>query len=85
MRSVPPAPQRVGVVDAVTPRQGRHDQAQDLVAGVRPPGRVAQVEMLVDRLAETEVLGQRGRQDQAGIGHQAVVVEGHIEPVEGVR
>jgi hypothetical protein len=41
--------------------------------------------MLVDRLAETEVLGQRGRQDQAGIGHQAVVVEGHIEPVEGVR
>ena len=34
---------------------------------------------------EAEVMGQRGRQDQARIGHQAVVIEGRVEAVEAVR
>jgi len=41
--------------------------------------------MLIDQLAQAEMVGQRGRQDEAGIGHQAVVVEGRVESVEAVR
>jgi hypothetical protein len=29
-------------------------------------------------------MGEGGGQDQPGIGHQAVVIEGHIEAVEAV-
>ncbi len=39
----------------------------------------------VDEFAQPKVLGQGGRQEKAGIGHRAVVVEGHIESVEAVR
>jgi len=52
---------------------------------VRPTGSVAEVEMLVDELTEAEPLGQSDRQDEPRIGHEAVVVEGDIEPVEAVR
>ena len=41
--------------------------------------------MLVDEALQTEVVGQGGRQQESGVSHQAVVVEGHIEPVEAVR
>jgi hypothetical protein len=30
------------------------------------------------------MLGQGGGQEKPGIGHEAVVVKGHTEPVEGV-
>jgi hypothetical protein len=41
--------------------------------------------MLGDELPEAEVLSQGGRQQEPGVGHQVVVVEGHVEPVKGVR
>ncbi len=77
-------PQGVRVVDAVAARERRHDQAQELVPGVGPPRCAAQVEMAVDQLAEPEVVGQGGRQEEPRVGHQAVVVEGRREPVEAV-
>jgi len=40
--------------------------------------------VLIDQCLETEVLGQGGRQDQPGICHQAVIVEGRVESVEAV-
>jgi len=47
-------------------------------------GRVAQVDVVVEELAEAEVLGQRGRQGQPGAGHRVLVVEGHGDGVEAV-
>ncbi|MEX1171694.1 MAG: hypothetical protein WEG56_03670 [Chloroflexota bacterium] len=40
--------------------------------------------MRVDELAETELLGQGGRQEQSRIGDETVVVEGGFQPVEAV-
>ena len=45
------------------------------VARVRPARRIAQVEELLDEFGQAEAQGQGGRQDQAGIGHQAAVVK----------
>ena len=40
--------------------------------------------MGVDELLQTEMLGERGRQQQPRVGDQAVVVEGRdSQPVEG--
>ncbi len=41
--------------------------------------------MLVEELAEAEPLSQGAGQEQAGVGEQAVVIEGDVEVVEGVR
>jgi hypothetical protein len=41
--------------------------------------------MLVDERLQAEMVGQGGRQDEPGIGHQAIIVEDHVEPVEAVR
>ena len=35
----------------------------------------------VNQLGQTQVQGQGGRKDQPGIGHQAAVVEGDLDPV----
>jgi len=78
-------PQGVRVVDAVAAGEHRHDEGQELVAGVRRAGLGAEPDVLVDQLLEPEVLGQRGRQQEPSVGHQPVVVEGHLEPVEAVR
>ena len=57
------------------------DQRHHLVAGVRPPGGIAQVEALPDEFRQAEMPGQGGRKDQPGIGHQAVIVEGDADAV----
>ena len=44
--------------------------------------RIAEVDVLVEELPQSQVLGQRRRQHQAGVGHQMLVVEGHLKPVE---
>ena len=77
--------QGVRVVDVVAARERRHHERQELVADVGPAGRRPEVEVLVDELPQAQVVGQRGRQEQARVGHQAVVVEGRVEPVEAVR
>ena len=43
--------------------------------------RVAQVQVPVNQFGQTEMLGQRGRQDQPGIVDQAAVVEGDVDAV----
>jgi hypothetical protein len=54
------------------------------VPGVRPARRIAHVDVLVHKFTKTEPTGQRNRQEEARVGHQAIVVEGHVEPVEAV-
>ena len=71
----PPGAQRIGVVDAVTARQRGGHQGHHLVPGVGPPRRAAQVKVMVYEFPQAQMPGEGGRQEQAGIGHQAVVVK----------
>ncbi len=75
----------VCVVDAVAPGERRGDEGQELVADVRPAMRPPELKVLVDQLAQAQVVSEGGRQEEPRVGHQTVVVEGHIEPVEAVR
>ena len=81
----PARPQHVGVVNAVAASQGRGHQGQHLVARVRPPRRIAQVQVMVNQFTQTQVLGQRDRKEQPSIGHQAAVVEGDLDAVGMVK
>ena len=73
--------QRVGVVDALAPGQGRGHQGHQLVAGVGPAGGISQVNVLVHQFSQTQAQGQAGGQQQPGVGHQTVVVEGDVDAV----
>ena len=75
----------VRVVDAVATGERREDEGQELVADVRPSGCGSEVQMLVDQLAQAQVLRQGGRQEQPRVGHQMVVVKGRVQAVQGVR
>jgi hypothetical protein len=55
-----------------------------LVADVGPSGSLAEMDVLIEELAQSEMLGQCRRQHQARVGHQMLVVEGHVETVETV-
>ena len=79
--SRPAGAQHVGVVNAVAASQRRRNQGHDLVAGVRPPRRISEVNVVVDEFTQTQVLGEGDRKDQPCIGHQAVVVKGDLDPV----
>ena len=76
-----PGAQRIGVVDTVAARQRGGHQSHHLVAGVGPPRRAAQIKVMVYEFSQAQVLGEGGRQEQASIGHQAVVVEGDLDAV----
>ena len=76
--------QRIGVVDAVAASQRGGDQRHYLVAGVGPARRITQVQALLYQLGKTEVQSQGGWEEQAGIVHQAVIVEGDLDAVEVV-
>ena len=52
-----------------------------LCARVRPPRRISEVNVAVDELTQTQVLGEGHRKEQPGIGHQTVIVEGDLNPV----
>ena len=71
----PTGAQHVGVVDAVAPSQRRRNQGHHIVARVGPPRRTAEIEVIVYESPQAQVLGEGGWQEQASIGHQAVVVK----------
>jgi hypothetical protein len=81
----PARPECGRVVDAVTARERRHDEREQLVADVRPTDRLPEVQVRLDELAQAEMRGEGGRQEEPRVGHQAIVVEGRVEPVEAVR
>ena len=49
------------------------------------PGRIPQVEVMVNQLTQAEIQGQGGRKEQPGIVDQAVVVEGNLDAVEVLK
>ena len=77
----PTSTQCIGVVDEVAASQRGGDQRQQFVPRVRPPRRPAEVEVMVDEFPQAQVPGEGGRQEQAGIGHQAAVVKGDADAV----
>jgi hypothetical protein len=58
----PTRAQRIRVVDAVAAREGRHDEAQELVTAVRPTGAGPELEVPLDEVPQAEPRGQGGRQ-----------------------
>ena len=79
--SRPAGAQHVGVVDAVAASQRRRHQRHHLVAGVGSAWGATQVQVPVNQLRQTQVLGEGDRKKQPSIGHQAVVVEGDVDAV----
>ncbi len=73
--------QHVGAIDAVTTGQRQRHQRQQLVSSIGPTRRISQVNVAVLQLTQTQVLGQCNRQEQSGIGHQAVIIEGDMDAV----
>jgi hypothetical protein len=58
------------------PGQRRVHQRHGFVADVGRARRIAKVDALIKQLAQQQQpLGQRGGQDQAGVGHQVLVIE----------
>jgi len=74
--------QQVGVVDAVGTRQHRMHQGQQLAAGPVRASPLAQVDHLIGGLLDAQPLGQRGRQQQAGVGDGVGVIKAGVELVE---
>ena len=79
--SGPAGAEHIGVIDAVTTGQRGGQQGQHLVARVRPPRCVSQVNVLAGEFAQTQMLGKGDRKEQPGIGHRTVVVEGNSDAV----
>ena len=65
-------------------QRGRH-QGQHLVACVRPPRRISEVNVTVDEFTQTQVLGEGDRKEQPSIGHQTVVIKGDLDAVGMVK
>ena len=86
--SRPAGAQHVGVVNVrhrrTASQRGRR-QSQHLVSRIRPPRRICEVNVVVDEFTQTQVLGEGDREEQPGIGHQAVVVEGDLNAVGMVK
>ena len=80
----PPCPagaQCVRVVYAVATCQSRRHKGQYLVSRIRPARRIPQVKVAVRKFAQTQSPGEGDRQEQSGIGHQAVIVESCVDAV----
>ena len=77
----PAGTQRISVVDAVATGQSGGHQRHQFVAGVGPAREISQVNVKVHQFAQTQAQGQGGRQDQPGVGHQAVIIEGDTDAV----
>lgn len=76
--------QCIHVVDAITTGEHGVDHRHRLLARIRAAGNIAEVEVLLDQLAEAQMLRQRSGEQQPGVGHQTPIIEGDVEPVEGV-
>ncbi len=71
----PTGTQRIGGVNAVAASQRGSDQRQPLVPYVGTSRHAAEEDVIVDQFLQAQVLGEGGRKEQSGIGHQAVVVK----------
>jgi hypothetical protein len=77
--------QHVGVVDAVAAGRHRMQQGQDLPPGSVRARALAEVHQLIHDRLDPQLLGERGRQQQPGVGDRVVVVKGNHHGVGTVR
>ena len=56
-----------------------------LVTGVGPARGISQVNVAVHQFTQTQAEGEAGGQQQPGIGHQAVIVEGDVDAVGALK
>jgi hypothetical protein len=73
-----PGTEHVEVIDAVCTGQhaAQHSDRFGATVGCTGPVTVKPYP-LIDGLSDAEALGQHSRGDQAGVGHQIVLVKGH--------
>ena len=77
----PPGAQHIGVVNAVAPSQRRRHQRHHLVARVRPPGASPRSRRCRTSSGRPRCRARVAGRSRPGIGHQAAVVEGDLDPV----
>ena len=80
----PARAQHVGIDDAVAADQRGGHQRHQLVAAVGPSRGIAQIQVAVGQCGQAETVGESGGKEQPGIGHQAGVVKGDLDPVRVV-
>ena len=79
--AVPPARNTSASSMQSPPARRRSHQRHHLVAGVGSAWGATQVQVPVNQFGQAQMPAQRGWQDQPGIVHQAVVVEGDLDAV----
>ena len=80
-----PRAQHVGVVDVGPARHHGVHERQHLAPRQCPADTARKVDGGVDQAFETEADRQCGHQNQAGVGHQVGLVEGHLDAVDSAR
>ena len=80
-----PGAQHVRVVDVTPARHHRVDQGEHLASRARPPDDAAHLHRVVDEALQTEATDERRNEQQAGVGHQSRLIEGHRQPVDSAR
>ena len=83
--TVPPARSASASSMQSPPAKAEATSVSILSPRVRPSRRAAEVKVMVDEFPQAQVLGEGGRKEQSGIGHQAVVVKDDADAVGIVR
>jgi hypothetical protein len=79
------AAQHIGVVDVGAAGDDGVHQGQHLAPGQGAADPAHQANGGVDQLLDPKPGGQGGHQQQPGVGHQVLVVEGHLDAVDSAR
>jgi len=72
-----PPPPGDGRLDTVAARKRREDEGHDLQPWVARAGSATKMHMLVEERLEAQSLGEGGRQQQAGVGHDVTFGEAY--------
>ncbi|MHB1575933.1 MAG: hypothetical protein ACYCX9_05390 [Candidatus Dormibacteria bacterium] len=78
------SPEHAAVVDTIPTGQHRIDWIRCLAADIEPTRRFTQLNALLEHLPRHQVLGQSGRSEESGIGHQTGILEGCAQTIHSV-
>ena len=81
VQAVPPVRNTSASSMQSPPAMAEATRVISLVSGVGPPRRAAQVKVMVNEFPQAQMPGEGGRQEQTGIGHQAVIVKDDTDTV----
>ena len=84
-RAVPPVRNTSASSMQSPPANAEATNVSTLSPALARPGARPRSTWFVDQFTQTQMLGQRDWQDQTGIGHQAVIVEGDLDAVRVLR